>query len=122
MQYEYIFYTTDESFDFGDFPSESRGCSASHFHSRTCDQREYHGFSIDIDKENNIDISSLKWLGDYSETQITTLQGLKEFIKTHLNEVEEIDDSLNIYYQYTNIELFEELIELIDDNLQVIAA
>ena len=106
MRYEYIFYTTDESFDFWDFPGG------------TCNQTEYHGFTVDIDKENNIDISSLKWLGDYSETQITTLQGLKEFIKTHLNEVEEIGESLT----YTNIELFEEFIELIDDNLQAIAA
>ena len=107
MRYEYIFYTTDESFDFGDFPGG------------TCSQTEYHGFSVEIDKENNIDISSLEWFGDYYKTQIKTLQGLKEFIKTHLNEVEEIS---TIVDTYTNIELFEELIELIDDNLQAIAA
>ena len=108
MKLTYNFYTTDESFDFGDFPNG------------TCHQTAEHGFSIEHNgKTNDLDINSLNTYGDFEEmNNIKTLGELKEYLLSHLDEVQDFDFEC----KYTNKEVFEELIEIIDENLQKIAA
>ena len=101
MRAEYIFYVTDESFSFGDFPGS------------TIYQIENHGFSIDINSDNDIDISSIDFFGDYKDREIKTLNELLEFLQLHIFEVEEINENS----QFSNIELFEELLEIIQENI-----
>lgn len=108
MKLTYNFYETDESFDFGDFPNA------------TCHQTVEHGFSINHDsKTNKLDINSLDAYGDFEEmNKIKTLAELKDYILSHLDEVQDFDFEC----KYTNKECFEELVEIIDENLQAIAA
>jgi hypothetical protein len=108
MKLDYNFYETDESFDFGDFPGG------------TFISTEKHGFSIEhVSKTNKLDINSLKAYGDYEEmNNIKSLEELKEYILSHLDEVQDFDYES----RYTNREIFEELIEIIDENLQGLAA
>ena len=107
MKLTYNFYTTDESFDYGDFPNS------------TCYVTGEHGFTINHDSNTNkLDIESLETYGDYDDMkEIKTLQGLKEYIKSHIDEVKDFDYES----KYTNRECFEELIEIIDENLQMVA-
>lgn len=104
MRAEYIFYVTDESFSYGDFPGS------------TVYQTERHGFEIDIDSDNNIDISSIEFFGYYQDKKINSLYDLLDFVETHLIEVEEINENAT----YSNYEIFEELIELIKQNINEI--
>lgn len=77
MKYDFIFYETDESFDYGDFPGG------------TCFQIGYHGFSIDISDDNKVDINTLTPFGDYTceMDKITTIDGLKTYLQNHVNEI-----------------------------------
>lgn len=79
MIFDYIFYTKDESFDYGDFPGG------------TCNCITEHGFSIDVNKDDFVDIKTLQPLGDYADSMkdIKTLEELKEFIIKHLDECED---------------------------------
>lgn len=104
MRAEYIFYVTDESFSYGDFPGS------------TIYETERHGFEVDIDSDNNIDISSIEFLGYYQDIKINSLYDLLAFVETHLVEVEEINENST----YSNYEIFEELIELIKTNIKEI--
>ena len=103
MRFSFDFYTTDDSFDYGDFPGG------------TCYQLGYHGFYIDADNDNRLDLDSLKGYGDFArmEDDISSLEDLKEFIVQHLDEVREIGG-----FGYTNLDCLDEFIEIIDDNLQ----
>lgn len=106
MKYDYIFYVTDESFDYGDFPGSSYY------------EKNNHGFSIDIDSNNVIDIASLTPFGDfYSEMKnIKTLEELKQYLEIKLKEVKEweIEES-----QFTNLEIFEELIKFLQQQILI---
>ncbi len=103
MKANYFFYISDESFSYGDFPSS------------TVYEKTKHGFSININSDNIIDFNSLCLIGDFENTQINTLEELLEFVKSHFSEIEEINSDS----QYSNIELFEELIEIIKENLKI---
>ncbi len=100
MKYEYILYERDVSFDYGDFPGAN------------CSGTEKNGFSIDIDIDDHVDMDSLEGFGDFQnlEKDITTKQGLIDFI----NENEEYIEEINPRCQFTNKELFEELVEILE--------
>ena len=99
MRYEYVFYERDVSFDYGDFPGA------------TCSCIEKNGFSIEIDKEDNVDISSLEGFGDFQfiEREIKTPEGLIKFIDEHKADIEETSDTS----LWANRELFDELVEFL---------
>lgn len=90
MKYEYYYYTTDESFDYGD---------------GTCQETGYHGFEIDIDKDNNIDLSTLKGWGDFATEieKVETLEDFKTFLKNNKPYIQEWDEEIS------NSEIFDEL-------------
>lgn len=108
MAQEYNFYTTDESFDYN-----------GPFGTATQYETGYHGFSIEVDKNDIIDITSLDAYGDYTEMQdkCKTLEDLKKYLEEHLDEVQEDEEK----HRYTNRECFEELIEIINDNIKAAA-
>lgn len=87
MRYEYILYTTDSSFSYGDFPNS------------TFIDIEQHGFSLDIDKDDKVDITSIRAFGDcsYELSSIKTEKELIEFIFNNIDKVEreEIVECLN---------------------------
>lgn len=90
----YTFYETDESFDYGDW---GLGC---HTHYVIAP----HGFDIDVDKDDNVDINTLDAYGDYIEmNEIKTLAELKKYIEAHIHEVQEDN----------NRECLEELVDFI---------
>ena len=101
---EYVFYQTDESFDYGDWSWGG-----------TCYEYANHGFEIEIDHNDNIDMSSFQAFGDYEEMnhKCKTLEDLKNYILEHYNEIQDV---LNIYHP--NQEAFDELLEIINDNLK----
>ena len=104
MRYEYNFYITDESFDYGDFPGA------------TVTETVKHGFSIEINSDNKVDISSLESYNDYSEIQekVKTLQELLDYIESHLEEIEEHDENEII----TNYYLFLELTDFLREQIK----
>lgn len=104
MRYEYNFYITDESFDYGDFPGA------------TFRETVKHGFSIEINADNNVNINTLQSYGDYSSLQdeIKSLSELKDYIESHLSEIEEHDENEII----TNYYLFLELTDFIKDQIK----
>lgn len=99
MRYEYVFYERDVSFDYGDFPGA------------TCSCIEKNGFSIEIDKNDNVDVSSLDGFGDFQfiEREIKTPDALIDFIENHKIYIESTNDTPI----ETNKELFEELVEFL---------
>lgn len=99
MRYEYVFYERDVSFDYGDFPG---AC---------CTGIEKNGFSVEIDKYDNVNISSLEGFGDFQfiERDIKTPEDLIKFIDEHTADIEETNNtSLS-----DNKELFDELVEFL---------
>lgn len=103
---EYIFYQTDESFDYGDWSWGG-----------TCNEYANHSFEIEIDSNDNIDMSSFQAFGDFEEMnyKCKTLEDLKNYILEHYHEIQDYDD-LDIYCARS--EKFNELLEIINDNLQ----
>lgn len=80
MKYDFIFYQTDCSFTYGDFPGA------------TVQAHEDHGFSIEIDCNDNVNIKSIKSFGDYYRmaSEIKTLNDLKRFVRKHIPDIEAI--------------------------------
>lgn len=101
MRYEYIFYTKDVSFDYGDFPGS------------TYTEFEKTGFFIEIDKNDNVDISTLEGFGDFEgiEKQISTKEQPSDFIKRNKCNVEESLENL----KFTRTELLNELVEILEE-------
>ena len=101
--YEFYFYTTDESFDYGDF---------------THKDIVYHGFTLELDKDDNVDFASLEGWGDYSQEidAIRTAKGLRDYVQEHLDEVLEWDEDENKLC--TNYELFCNLIDILDRQIK----
>lgn len=66
---KYIFYYTDECFDYGDYSGS------------TCYIYEPHGFEVAIE-DNKIDLSTIKGLGEFEDEvkKIKTLDDLNKFI------------------------------------------
>lgn len=91
---EYIFYTTNESFDYGDFPGS------------TCICFEPHGFEVDIE-DGRVDLTTLQGFGDYGVEveKVKTLIDLKEFIKKYKNEIYDYDET----EFFKKVKKFEEL-------------
>ena len=104
MNYDYVFYTTDESFD---YPT-GYGYATHYVEGK-------HGFSLSIDIDNYIDFSSFDAFGDFGEMEdkCKNLKELKAYILNSFDEIQESDE----YITYSNREIFEELIEIIDINL-----
>ena len=102
--FEYIFYQTDESFDYGDWSWGG-----------TWNEYANHGFEVVIDINDNIDMSTFQAFGDYEEMnhKCKTLEDLKNYILEHYNEIQDYDGLC-----YSNHELFDELLESINDNLK----
>lgn len=105
--FEYIFYQTDCSFDY-DSP----------FGTATYYDYDNHGFEVAIDINDNIDMTTFQAFGDYEEMnhKCKTLDDLKNYILEHYNEIQEYDE---LYC--SNHELFDELLESINDNLKKVA-
>ena len=102
--FEYIFYQTDCSFDY-DSP----------FGTSTYYDYENHGFEVVIDINDNIDMTTFQAFGDYEEMnhKYKTLEDLKNYILEHYDEIQDYDGLC-----YSNHELFDELLESINDNLK----
>jgi hypothetical protein len=103
---EYIFYQTDCSFDY-DSP----------FGTATYYDYENHGFELEIDSNDNINMSSFQAFGDYEEMnhKCKTLDDLKNYILEHYQEIQDYDD-LDDYCARS--ERFDELLDIINDNLK----
>lgn len=104
--FEYIFYQTDCSFDFdGPFGTE------------TYHDYENHGFEVNIDYDYKIDMSSFQAFGDYEEMdhKCKTLEDLKNYILEHYHEIQDYDD---LHRCCPNQKVFDELLDIINDNLQ----
>lgn len=103
IDYDYDFYTTDESFD---YPSPFG-------YDYTENIIQPHGITVYMDTNNIIS----KWSGygyfDYEISNIKTLQELKEYIIAHLDEIDESTNDSN----FTRRELIDELLEFIDENI-----
>lgn len=99
MKHNFIFCETDEGFEYGDFPN-------SNFY-----QTQEHGFSIDINKDNYVNIDSLETYGACDEMNIKckTLQELRQYIEQHLNEIKD--------NKYSKLECFNELLCFINDSI-----
>ena len=99
MIHKYIFYTTDESFDYGDFPNST--------YYYECE----HGFKIDID---NPTMDTFEAFGDYSEmNKLKSLEEIKDYIIAHFKEVQEFEEGL----LYPNIDIFIELVEILKEKI-----
>ena len=82
MIYSFKFYETDESFDYADWYAPCTCCSYLE-----------HGFEIDIDKDDKVDIKTLHGFNDFWEmNKIKTLPELKQYIVDHIHEVQEDKD------------------------------
>lgn len=88
-------FTTDFSYDYGDFPGATYGYT------------QNNGFYIEIDKNDVINISSLEPFGDCVDVmqEVKTLKDLERFIT----------DNYNVIYD-ENKEVFNELLEFIKEN------
>lgn len=94
MKYEYIYYIEDTSFDYGNFTHYEHSPS---------------GFEIEIDSDNNVDISTIQGFGGYLfMSDIKTLEQLKNVLVSQMNEIEIPE----------NVELFEELIRFISVQIE----
>ena len=104
--FEYIFYQTDCSFDY-DGPMGPE----------TFYDYENHGFELFIDKNNNIEMSLFEAFGDYEDMneKCKTLEDLKSYIIEHYNEIQNYDESDNYY---ARSDRFDELLDIINDNLK----
>ncbi len=100
MDYDYTFYTTEDYQE---------------WYGRCVPETEYHGVTVNIDKNDNV----LSWYGygdfGYEISLCKTVEQLRDYIKSHLNEVQEFKGD---NFSYTNKELFEELIDILNDNIE----
>lgn len=93
-------YTTDQSFDFGDFPNG------------TCYQEEHHGIEIDIN-DNKPDIKTLEGFGNFTYlTQKYTLETLANELKTHIEDVKLCAQEMGVIF--INEKKIGELIKLLE--------
>ena len=101
--YEFYFYTTDESFDYGDF---------------THKDIVYHGLTLELDQNDNVIIDSVEGWGNYATEidAIKTAKGLRDYIQEHLDEVLEWDEDES--KMFTNYELFCNLIDILDRQIK----
>lgn len=98
MIYEYVLSTTDYTFDCGDYPATNYGWI------------EKNGFDLEIDKNDVINIKSLKPFGDCAEIMkdIKSLTDLKRFLTENFEFIE------NEYKEVIN-----ELLEFINENIKM---
>lgn len=98
MEYNYIYYRTDASFDYGDWPGA------------VCYQTDLHGFSIDLDNDDKPDFNSLEGFGEFSDVNdLKSLEELKQYILDHMHLIKESGN---------DPECFLELVSFIDDYLE----
>ena len=95
MQYNYIYYRTDGSFDY----LAPWGIETEHV-------TDLHGFSIELDSEDNPDFNSLEGFGEFDDVNdLKSLEELKQYILDNMKEIRETGD---------NPERFLELVSFID--------
>lgn len=102
--YDFDFYTTDESFDYGD----GYGFTA------TYQEEVTHGITVVVDSDNKI----LGWSGyghfAYEVDNIKALRNLKNFIAEHIKDLDGLED---LTVSYTKEDELAELISLVDENI-----
>lgn len=102
MHHEYIFFTSDESFDYnGPFGT------ATHY------ETGYHGFELEFDDNFTPIISSIKGFGFFDDIQdkVKDFETFKEYL---INAIEHWRDET----ETTSIEVIEELLEIIEEELE----
>lgn len=99
MQYNFIYYRTDGSFDYlGPFGTETEHVE------------DLHGFSIDLDSEDNPDFNSLEGFGEFDDVNdLKSLEELKQYILDNMSMIKDSGDEP---------ERFLELVSFIDDYLE----
>lgn len=100
MKYEFIYYISDGSFDYGDF---------THY------ETDYHGFDIEINSDNIIDINTLIGFGDYTniEKSIKSLIQFKDFLYRNFRNITEYKKDC----YYSNFDIFEDLLLLVEKQI-----
>lgn len=103
---EYIFYTTNESFDYG--------CG-------TCYEHTKHGFSIEKDDYNNFNIDTLKGFNDFRDVEnCETLEQLADYISFNSKYVVEDEyDKFNSNFRKLK-RLYKQLVLQIKSKVTVI--
>ena len=106
MKYQYIYYSTDSSFDYGDFPGA------------TCYQTDLHGFEIEIDINDIPHLDTLSGFGDFAVEVEDNKKDYMQFYDWLVNSFDEIktDDE-----NATSLEVFEELAEFVKDQIKKVA-
>ena len=100
---EYIFYDTDASFDYlGPF-----GVETYHY-------VESHGFNIEMDVNDNINLNTIEGFGDFVDIEnCKTLESLYKYILDNLDNVQESEEDSEL----SRRELLEELLSTISDGI-----
>ena len=82
MQYNYIYYRTDGSFDYwGPFGLETEHVT------------DLHGFSIDLDSEDNPDFNSLEGFGEFDDVNdLKSLEELNQYILDNMSMIKDSGD------------------------------
>jgi hypothetical protein len=100
MRYDYVFYTTEELLE--DLPHYSH-----HFYNIRADLD--HGFCIEIDNDDNVNVNTIWGYNDFSEmNSINSLEELKKYLEKHYDTVDTVERK----------ECLEELIGFITCQLQ----
>lgn len=101
MRSDYIFFETDSSFD---FQGGTYYCT------------DKHGFSIEINADNKINIDSIEGFGAFEDAEkCETLETLFEYIEKNKGYVTENEDE---DMKYTRLELLLELQQIIIQNVK----
>ena len=103
MRYNFVYYSTDSSFDYGDFPG------ATHY------QTDLHGFEIEIDKNDIPHLDTLQGFGDYDvevEQNKSSYQQFYNWLVKSFAEIRTEDE------EATPLEVLEELAEFIQDQIK----
>lgn len=105
MNYDFIFYSTDESFDYGDFPNS------------TCYSTGLHGFSIEITKDDVPLLNTVDGFGDFADAKdhAKTYKDFANYIRNSLDDIQSEDNNA------TSIEVFEELLDFLENQTRQVA-
>lgn len=105
MRYEFIYYSTDESFDYGDFPNSTYHCTG------------LHGFSIEITKDDIPLLDTIDGFGDFADVKdhAQNYKDFADYLKNSLGDIQREDENAS------SIECFEELIDFVESQMRQVA-
>ena len=105
MRYEFIYYSTDESFDYGDFPNS------------TCHCTSLHGFSIEITKDDIPLLDTVDGFGDFADVKdhAQNYKDFADYLKNSLDDIQREDENAS------SLECFEELIDFVESQMRQVA-